>query len=427
MNEKQRHNLVLALISISILVPFFGVGLPETYDSSSIYRYLLSSLGYSGLMLLVWQFALGTRSVSGLFFKNLPSKISLHKWLGKYGVLLIFLHPIFAMLTYGENLMYVFVPSLESEFAKHVTLGRMALISLLIVWVTSALVRGKIKYRPWKYVHYISYPALGLSLLHIMQTQTSFDKPVMYGYWVFCTIATLAIIGLRARHLFGYSKRIYKVVNNEKITPEAYLLRLKADGKSIKNVEPGQYVYLQLKLTGEEHPFSVLDVNKQSGELLIGYKVYGKFTARLADLKPTTNIILDGGYGDFTPSREEKPIIFIAGGIGITPFVHRLLNSTNDILFYGNKSPEMAAFGTKLKQAIGNRLINVYSSTDQAKQLPNTEYGNITTDLIKKYIAEPKDYAYYICGPKQLATSLMKDLDSLGVNKQQIHSEVFAY
>ena len=44
-------------------------------------------------------------------------------------------------------------------------MGRFALLAILLIWLSSAIVRGAISYRPWKYLHYLAYPVLFLSLL----------------------------------------------------------------------------------------------------------------------------------------------------------------------------------------------------------------------------------------------------------------------
>lgn len=426
MKEKTKHKITIALIALTFIVPFAGLGIPSSSSSLAVYAYLTSALGYSGLVLLVWQFALGTRAVTGLIYKDVPRKIGLHTWLGKYGTLLILMHPIMAVLSYGESITYIFVPELSSEFARHVTLGRIAFIGLLLLYITSALVRGKLKYRPWKYIHFISYPVLGFSVLHIFGVQSSFDEPIIRALWSVCLISLVTIICLRLRLILGISKHTYSVVSNKPLTSESWVIKLKGKTSILRNVEPGQYVYVQKNLHSTEHPFSVVEINNENGEITLGYKKFGRFTESLAKSNPGDTYLIDGPYGNFVPSEDEKAVL-IAGGIGITPLVNRALKSKNDLLIYGNKTPESVAFSDPLRKNMGSRLVEVFSEDFDRTKYPKAEYGYITSDLIRKYVDNPDAYNYYICGPSVMSSLVKKELLKLGVTKDRIISESFSF
>ncbi len=197
--------------------------------------------------------------------------MKLHKFLGKWGVLAIFVHPLLIMYSYGEELLYILVPGFKSDFETAVSWGRFAFILLVIIWVSSAFLRGKIKYRPWKYLHYLSHLVLPLVFLHSPPTGTSLAaSDILLAYWYGLTMLYIYLVILRARHIFGFSKLSFEVVDKRSLNSEVQLLKLKpVHGR--KAVRRGQYIYLQKKLFGEEHPFTVLD-SKTNGELLVALK-----------------------------------------------------------------------------------------------------------------------------------------------------------
>ena len=125
-SEQIRQKILYGLMLATSLPFIFIISHPVQWGLSGeawleTARYVSSVLGYIGISLLVWQLILGTRSISGLYFDNLPAKLKLHSRLGKYGVLLIFLHPILILVQYGEKIPYVCIPSLSTEFEEHVT------------------------------------------------------------------------------------------------------------------------------------------------------------------------------------------------------------------------------------------------------------------------------------------------------------------
>ncbi len=434
MSEKTKIKLLIAAM-IATTVPFFwAVKHPTSWaltgaNVKSLALYLSAILGYAGLSLFIWQMILGTRSISAQYFMDMPEVLKIHRWLGKYATLLIFLHPVFVMISYAENWLYIFVPSLGGEFSTHVTYGRLAFWALLLIWITSALVRGKIKYRPWRYIHYLTYPMLGLTLLHIPGVGTSYPLKFVQFYWLLFVVTALLAVGLRLRFFFGFGKYRYKVTDMRQITDLIWMVRLKADEKMLR-IHNGQFVYLQPSLWGEEHPFTVLDYDNDIGEITLGFKVFGPFTRKISQLKAGDSVLLDGPYGVYTAELVEQPLkpsVFIAGGIGVTPFVKYSIEQTGERwMFYANQTEDTAAFRDVLKRTLGTRYVDILTRVETPRS-DNNEREYLSGDMIKRYLPEPALYDYFICGSKQMMSSSRQVLLDLGVPKNRIHIEEFAF
>ncbi|MCA9346459.1 ferric reductase-like transmembrane domain-containing protein [Candidatus Saccharibacteria bacterium] len=438
MSEKNKQRLTLSLICLSTIPFIFFVAKPTSWELTSanmvgLSAYISSVTGFVGLGLLIWMYILGTRSVTGLYFRDLTWTLKIHNWLGKYGVLFVFLHPFFSAYFFGANwLTYWLKPLIGTELEQHITFGRIAFILLLVIWVASALVRGRIKYRPWKYIHYLAYVILPLSLLHTKELGTSLSNNWASSYFYSFILLFCVFSILRLRHVFGFGKLQYKIVSNTRLTPNIYLLTLQGSGYNL-NVWKGQYVYLQRGIFSEEHPFSVVMSNISKDQIIIAYKVFGKFTEKLANVKPGNYLLLDGPYGVFTEEIDfdpEKPVVFIAGGIGITPFVGHIYNrktkGLSTILFYASQKRQNAALSTELKQVLGDNYIEVLSGVNEPAT-QNSERGHLNYEILTKYLEnDVLGSSYYICGPSKMMKDIRKSLLNAGVNRNDIHLEEFS-
>ncbi len=435
-SERQKIFIVYLLIALTTIPFFFAVNIPHSWALTTtnvkpIALYISAVAGYIGIGLLLWEFILGTRSVTGLYFNDISKTIKVHHNIGKYGILLILLHPIFITISYGESLFYSLVPNISGELNRSITYGRLALYVIVIIWVTSVIARGSIKYRPWKYVHYLAYVILPLMFLHVPDTGTSYKNTVIQFYWYSFVVVFLVFLALRARHVFGYGKLGYNIISQKQITDDTLLLKLSPVYTGL-TIKPGQFIYIQRSLFSEEHPFSVVDSNPKTNEILVAYKTFGKYTKKLAKMQAGDQVLIDGPYGVFTRELHIEPnqsVVFVAGGIGITPFIKYILDKPavyDYKLFYANKTKQTAVFRLLLQQKLGTDYIDILSG-DKSPASTNDERGFISVDILSKYLSDPRLYHYYICGPQAMMDSTVQVLAELGVPSQNIHLEKFSF
>lgn len=421
MMEKTKKKILLGLIALSTL-PFLAfVSMPSEWNLETFSLYISAFAGFAGVAIILWQYILGTRSVTGLYFKDLPSIISIHVKLGIWGTLLIFLHPLLLLSAYGESLLWIARPDFSSAFETYVSYGRISIFALLIVWVTSAVLRGKIKYRPWKYIHYLSYLALPFAFLHAPEIGRSFTGTAILVYWYSFIALFFLFALLRIRHFFGFGKFAYTVVSNKEVADKTHLIELKPVKNSF-GAELGQYAYLQISKLGEEHPFSIVKIH-DDGRLLVAYKVFGKFTEKLSAVKKGATMQVDGPYGVFTKevdvSGREK--VFIAGGIGVTPFIGHILDKPeNTSLFYLCRSEKDTIMSNIFKKQLGSEYHELLTDKKDRKQFEADEFP-------KKLGKNAKDKQYFICGPTGMIDHYEELLQKLGVPSSNIHAERFSF
>ena len=116
---------------------------------------------------------------------------------------------------------------------------------------------------------------------------------------------------------------MYKILKNEKKSPNSYLLE--ADGPEvIKKAKPGQFVIVMAKQDSERIPLTIYDYDLETGVLSLIYQVIGASTEELTTLKDEIFVVTGplGNANEICANPEEfkgKRIIYVAGGVGIAP------------------------------------------------------------------------------------------------------------
>lgn len=199
---------------------------------------------------------------------------------------------------------------------------------------------------------------------------------------------------------------------------------------------PGQFVMVGLrnKLYGIQKAYTLINLPKD--ELLtIAVKKLGDFSNTLCDLNKGSRVEINGPDGQFFVEDQMRKLVFIAGGIGITPFYAMIKeffrNKVRDreiILFYSNKTENNMVFSKELNK-IKNEMPNlriIYILTRSPKKAAEIqEFGRINTKMIKRYLKKLNDYYYFVCGPTSLIIDIKNQLSDAGIEDGRIKTEFF--
>lgn len=435
-----RHRLLLAAVAITILLPLFLLRVPkfefsDEFDRIEAVKFLGSCAGLMGVVMLWWQIVLGWRGVMARLLTDLITVNNLHKWLGQYGSLLIFLHPVLMIIGYGESRSLLLRFGISNEFDLLVWAGKIAVTITLYIWISSAIFRGKIPYRIWKFTHYIGYFVFPLAAYHGVNigTQIALNANLQRYLWVL--IVLWGVIGVaRILWQFGLGKHRYELAEKIPVTHDVNEYVFKPVRKGIRSVKPGQFIYLQAgkPFIAENHPFTVARFDAATGNIHLGVKSSGKFSAGLRALEAGDKVWIDGAYGVFTKEayNTARDVVFIAGGIGITPFLRmsELIPPARLTLIYGNKTKEDIAFNAELSKKLKSKMVNVLSTCDSPDpEITNCEVGFINAEVLSKYLGEMvTQHEYFVCGPPPMMKAVLGLLKKLNVPAEQIHTEVFS-
>lgn len=167
----------------------------------------------------------------------------------------------------------------------------------------------------------------------------------------------------------------------------------------------------------------------------LGVKIPEKpssFKKHLANLKKGDVIFASQLAGDFIlPKKEEHPLVFIAGGIGITPFrsmIKELIDTKQkkDItLFYTAKKEDEFAYTDLFEEAKSVGVTLVHVVTDKENTNWKGEKGFITEDMLGEYVKNMHACAYYISGPPPMVHAYKSLVLKQGVPRKKIHTDYF--
>jgi predicted ferric reductase len=357
---------------------------------------------------------------------GLDKLFGMHRTSGLIGLTLIVIHPSFLFLA-------------DLVMGYPLTLGRGKIVgatalALFVVVAGAALLyrRLNLKYETWKAVHWAAYVALPLGFLHSTMIGSDLVRAPLRTYWFVLAVLYVGILAYKLWVRIQVRRRPFQVAAVVQETHDVWSLHF--DGPRIA-YKPGQFLSVRLIRDGhvsESHPFT-LSSSPTWEQLSISVKAVGDFTSTIRDTQTTDRAYIDAPYGAFSYlNHDAEDLVFIAGGIGITPFMsmlrymHDRKVERNVTLIWGNKSQEDIAFGDELAQ-IGDampslRVVHVMSSQGD---WPG-EKGYVTTDLLRRHLDGVENAQVYLCGPPIMMRNVIVSLRELGVPKQRIHYERFA-
>lgn len=189
--------------------------------------------------------------------------------------------------------------------------------------------------------------------------------------------------------------------------------------------KPGQYI--TVTLTNIKKYFSIVNSPDEKGIITIATRLRDSdFKKSLKELPIGTGVELGSIFGSFVlPDDISKPLVFIAGGIGITPYMSMLRYVAErelpyDItLVYSNRDQVSTAYFEEVQ-----KFKSILAMTED----PNWqgERRKIDAGFIKKYFPVVNANSYFVVGPPAMVESVQKALLETGVDIENITVENFS-
>jgi ferredoxin-NADP reductase len=161
------------------------------------------------------------------------------------------------------------------------------------------------------------------------------------------------------------------------------------------------------------------------------------FKRSLRKVPLATEVKIGSAAGSFTLHKNPaKPAVFLAGGIGITPFLSIVRQADKDrlpqklYLFYSNRRPEDAAFLDTLQTLETTnpnfRLICTMTEMSKSKKEWKGETVLIDKEMLSRHLSMLQGPIYYIAGPPAMVAAMRQTLVSAGIEEDDIRAEEFA-
>jgi len=201
---------------------------------------------------------------------------------------------------------------------------------------------------------------------------------------------------------------------------------------------PGQYATIAYGTGARLSPMRCFSMTNSphSSQLEFAMRSEGPFRRHISKLQPGTRVKVQGPFGQFVPEPNGYSRVFLAGGIGITPFMSILRHATES----GDATPTTLVFASRNNQDIPFRdeLLNLQRQNphlqivfvvSEGKNDPasNTLVGKINERLLRKVTGDNiVDYDFYLCGPPEFTRSMQNILFASGADEEQIITESFS-
>jgi predicted ferric reductase len=359
-----------------------------------------------------------------------------HRYTGFTAVTLMTVHVVTITIGYAWDTNITIWEQIVDSVANYpYVLNAVIGFALLLIVAVSSLraLRRVLAYEHWWFIHMGAYVGVALAFGHQTAVGTDFVKDGWaVAYWALLYLSAAAMI-------FGFRW----------VTPAVLAVRHRLEVHSVdvegsdvvtvalrgRNIDrlpaqAGQFFLLRALTRGrwwKAHPFS-LSAPPDGENLRFTIKALGDDTTDLQTIPVGTRVAIEGPYGGFLPFRTtSRKLLYIAGGVGITPFrglIEELANPEDVALLYRNRSPEDALFLdvlSTLSREMGFDLRLTYSRNGGREPNP------FDPDQLRSFVPDVADREVFVVGSPRLISAARNGLRAAGVPAGHIHYENFSY
>ena len=198
----------------------------------------------------------------------------------------------------------------------------------------------------------------------------------------------------------------------------------------------GQFLTVRVQVDGHSHArcYSISSSPSAAGYLEISVRRQGLVSGALHANYPVGSVLfVKPPAGRFTyPSRDPRPLVLVAGGVGITPCISMLRHAVETdpfrrvTLLYSVRSERAFPFQQELAEiARLHSQVRVEVTVTRAEGPTSYRVGRLDEPMIRQTVDSPANSLCYLCGPTPMVETARAALLASGVPTPQIHDEVF--
>lgn len=411
------------LLSIPLLSAIL-LGLPVVWAWPAglpLWRSLGIVLGWAGCGLLLASLLLMLReSWLAERLGGLERMYAWHHVLGTLAYLLLLAHPLALAvdnLAESPGLAWALLSPLTQGWP--LWFGWLGLLCLMLGMAASF--SRRLPYPLWRGLHALLAVAILFGCLHLWLLGLG---PSFF----FMLLLSLLFLGWRFLRIdSSLAARPYLVSQVQRVAADIVEIALRPLGMPI-TARPGQFVLVgfgdgdTFRGCGECHPYTICAVDPE-GHLRISIKALGDCTRHLQTVEIGVPVGVQGPFGDFLLDRPPLPQFWLAGGIGLTPFLavlrdERLMQPTQ--LFYFYRRPEDGAYVEELRTLAAR----------QPSLTMHVHCGDFNAATLAGLLPDSAALAgriAFLCGPPGLLGNTAEILGQRGMAPASIHFECFDF
>ncbi len=285
-------------------------------------------------------------------------------------------------------------------------------------------------YEGWRKVHRFIGIFFIIGFIHSL-TINSLDALIAISWvQIFFIIGTASYLYTEIFGRYLRQSLPYVVEAVDALNGSVSQVTLRAKNVPINKPRAGQFLFVRfpgIKILNESHPFTISSAPAED-VLRLTIKASGDFTRALhKTLKSGDEAIVMGAYGMFDYKKGRPDQIWIAGGIGLTPFLAFIRDLEQNLkhrveFFYTVRHPEEALFLDELEEAAAlNPGLNLhvrFSAVD----------GSLSAaEIVRNVGGDIRSYELYLCGPIPMVQSFTDQFMGYSIPADQIHYEEFNF
>jgi predicted ferric reductase len=426
---------------LALVLPFALAALAAPVEAENLRTELGKGLALAAATILFLQVVLAGRFRAFSRHFGLDILVRFHRNMAVLALVMLLLHPVFIAWGGGHwDLLY----SLDVPW--YILMGKAALVLLLLNGVLSLFQRRiGLSFEGWRGAHDVIGPLLLVAAFtHSIVVGDDLHWTPLGALWVLLLAMAVALFAwhrlLRPRML---ARHPWTVTAVEEEADGVHTLRLAPpEGEERYRYLPGQFHFLTLKrgrdLAEEEHHFTISSSPTQGREVTSTIKNLGDFTSTIGLTRPGDKAVVQGPFGRFSYVLHpgDKDLVFVAGGIGITPLMSMLRHMRDTgatipvTLFHANANQAEMVFRKELEAMHGGNApqlgyVPVLSHPGEGWQ---GETGHIDADMVRRHCGDDlAGKTFYLCGPPGLVAALKKALAGLDVPDSRMRLEIFSF
>ena len=318
-------------------------------------------------------------------------------------------------------------------------LGEAALVLLVIVVASTAFFKiVRRGFRIWRLVHNSAALILIMAFLHAARWGSDMQfAAVRIPTALLLVIALASYIHHKVVKKIIIRKNPFLVKDVTRETQDTWTIKLEPKNGKPFSYRPGQFLFITFvseNLSKEEHPFTISSSPTTDGYITITVKESGDYTSHIGEVKAGDVAYVEAPYGRFSfMNFDVSEIVFIAGGVGITPILSMLRylgdkkSSMPVTLIWGNKTQAYIIRRGEIEEMKRNlptlKIHHVLSMESEWEG----ETGFVDREKIERLsgpLLGRKDY--FVCGPPVMMKKVIATLLKSDVPKRKIHFERFS-
>lgn len=423
----------IALSLLIIGIPMFGwlIGFDyaERSHTEAIGVTLAKISAFGGLAMFAWSLILSGRyRIFDRLFGGQDKTYAAHRLFASLSVALVLIHPIALLIARlpSSGAVNAFT-GLFNLTDLGILLGIISLAGLIgfVLWSVTA----RVKHETFIRVHRLLGIVFIIAVFHALAAGSVLAAND-FLWWYTAILSSLAVLSYVHYSFLGdflHPHIAYKVSSTKRHRGDILEINLRPSYRHLP-FTPGQFCYVAFDklLNSEYHPFTIGSAPRSS-TLQLYVRMSGDFTKELVRLRPGDKARIKGAYGGFTfQGKKHHKQLWIAGGIGITPFLSKARS-----LPKARRWPqiELLYITRTAGDAFAARELShiEYSTASFNYTLLNANrYGTKSLYDLSEQLGDLSDWAIYLCGPPSMLKAYEQQARRLGLSRQ-LHFEEFSF